>query len=313
MKIRDALGGPEPSFSFEFFPPKDAEGVERLFQTISELRPYQPTYVSVTYGAMGSTRGLTVELVRRIKREVGIEAMAHLTCVGSTRQEIDAVLAELEASGIENVLPLRGDPPRGETRFVRPEGGFAYATELVAFIRERYDFCLAGACYPEKHPDAESAAADLEHLKAKVDAGVDFLITQLFFDNEDYFAFVERSRDAGIHCPIVAGIMPITNVGQIKRFTQMCGASIPESLLARLDEADGDPQAVRAIGVEHATSQCRTLLARGAPGIHFYTLNRSTATREILENLRAEGVAPPTSSERSEPVLSSGAVARSTS
>lgn len=312
MKIRDALSGLEPVFSFEFFPPKDAEGVDRLFQTISELRPYEPTYVSVTYGAMGSTRGLTVDLVRRIKREVGIEAMAHLTCVGSTRQEIDAVLAELEASSIENVLPLRGDPPRGETRFVRPEGGFAYASELVAFIRERYDFCLAAACYPETHPEAESPEADLEHLKAKVDAGIDFLITQLFFDNEDYFTFVERARRIGIQCPIVAGIMPITNVGQIKRFTQMCGARIPQDLLERLERADGDPQAVRAVGVEHATRQCRTLLERGAPGIHFYTLNRSTATREVLENLRALGVAPPTSSERAGGV-SSDAVAGSTS
>jgi methylenetetrahydrofolate reductase (NADPH) len=309
MKIRDALQRPEPAFSFEFFPPKDAEGVERLFQTISELRPYEPTYVSVTYGAMGSTRGLTVELVRRIKQEVGIEAMAHLTCVGSTRGEIDVVLKELQAGGIENVLPLRGDPPRGQSSFVRTEGGFSYASELVAFARERYDFCLAGACYPEVHPEAESAQVDLEHLKRKVDAGADFLITQLFFDNEDYFRFVERARAQGIHCPIVAGIMPITNVGQIKRFTQMCGARIPRALLARLEAAEDDAQAVRALGVEHATEQCRGLLQSGAPGIHFYTLNRSTATRTILENLRDEGIAPPTSSGRPTIPLTKGAVA----
>lgn len=312
MKIRDALGGLEPIFSFEFFPPKDAEGVDRLFRTISELRPYEPTFVSVTYGAMGSTRGLTVDLVRRIKREVGIEAMAHLTCVGATREEIDVVLAELEASSIENVLALRGDPPQGETRFVPPEGGFAYASELVAFIRQRYDFCLAGACYPEKHPEAESLEADLEHLKIKVDAGVDFLITQLFFDNDDYFSFVERARRIGIQCPIVAGIMPITNVGQIKRFTEKIGARIPKQLLARLEKVDGDPQAVRAVGVDHATRQCRALLEQGAPGIHFYTLNHSTATREVLENLRSLGVAPPSSSERAGGV-SSGAAVGSTS
>lgn len=307
MKIIEALQRSEPAFSFEFFPPKDAEGVESLFRTISELRPYEPTYVSVTYGAMGSTRGLTVELVRRIKQEVGIEAMAHLTCVGSTREDIDAVLQDLRAGNLQNVLPLRGDPPRGQTGFERPAGGFAYASELAAFIRERYDFCLAGACYPETHPEAPSPEADLRHLKEKADAGVDFLITQLFFDNEDYFTFVERARDMGIHCPIVAGIMPITNVGQIKRFTQMIGARIPGPLLARLEAVDGDAPAVRAIGVEHASQQCRGLLERGAPGIHFYTLNRSTATRDILDYLRAEGIAPPTSSRRVDGVA--GAIA----
>jgi methylenetetrahydrofolate reductase (NADPH) len=310
MKIRDALQRPEPAFSFEFFPPKDAEGVERLFQTISELRDYEPTYVSVTYGAMGSTRGLTVELVRRIKKEVGIEAMAHLTCVGSTREEIGAVLDDLRAAGLENVLALRGDPPKGETAFVPSAGGFAHASELVEFIRQRYDFCLAAACYPETHPEAQSPAVDLEHLKTKVDAGVDFLITQLFFDNEDYFAFVDRARSIGIQCPIIAGIMPITNVGQVKRFTQMCGARIPAELLARLEAADGDAAAVRAIGVEHATRQCRGLLEQGAPGIHFYTLNRSTATRDILDNLRAEGVAPPASSGRLVGIGPSSAAAR---
>ncbi len=298
MKIIDALQGSAPAFSFEFFPPKDGEGVERLFQTISELRAYEPTYVSVTYGAMGSTRGLTVELVRRIKQEVGIEAMAHLTCVGATRDEIAEVIADLKAGGIENVLPLRGDPPKGQEKFVRVDGGFAYASELVAFIRgSNSGLCLAGACYPETHPEAPSAALDLDHLKMKVDAGVNFLITQLFFDNDDYFRFVDRAHKAGIHCPIVAGIMPITNVSQVKRFTQMCGARIPEALSGHLDAAQGDA-AVRAVGVQHATQQCAGLLKHGAPGIHFYTLNRSTATREILDNLRAEGIAPPTSSGR---------------
>jgi methylenetetrahydrofolate reductase (NADPH) len=308
VKIIDALQGSAPAFSFEFFPPKDAEGVERLFQTISELRAYEPTYVSVTYGAMGSTRGLTVELVRRIKQEVGIEAMAHLTCVGATREEIAEVIADLKAGGIENVLPLRGDPPKGQEKFVRVPGGFAYASELVAFIRaSNPGLCLAGACYPETHPEAPSADLDLDHLKMKVDAGVDFLITQLFFDNDDYFRFVDRAYEAGIRCPIVAGIMPITNVSQIKRFTQMCGARIPEALSARLDGAEGEA-AVRAVGVQHATEQCAGLLRQGAPGIHFYTLNRSTATREILDNLRAEGIAPPTSSGRVGDAVPSSAV-----
>jgi methylenetetrahydrofolate reductase (NADPH) len=286
MKITGLLGK-SPTFSFEFFPPKDEEGVARLFQTIAELKPYAPAYVSVTYGAGGSTRRLTIELVRRIKRDVGIEAMAHLTCVGASQSELLGVLDELVEGNIENVIALRGDPPRGEKAFVRHESGLAYGAELVRLIRGRYDLCIAAACYPEKHTEALDAETDLAHLKAKVDAGADLLITQLFFDNEDYFRFVERARQAGIAVPIIAGIMPITNLAQIKRFTAMCGSRIPSELLERLDAAGDDADAVRAIGVEHATAQCRDLVARGAPGIHFYTLNRSRATRDILDRLRA--------------------------
>jgi len=286
MRIIDKLKAHTPAFSFEFFPPKDAEGVERLLGTAHELKAYDPTYVSVTYGAGGSTRRLTVDLVKRIKREVGMETMAHLTCVGATQSDAAQVLDQLNEGGIRNVLPLRGDPPRGATKFERVEGGFGYASELVAFIRNRYDFCLAGACYPEKHPEAASVETDLAHLKQKVDAGIDFLITQLFFDNADYFDFVARARALGITIPIVAGIMPITNLNQVKRFTTMCGSSIPSALLAKLEVAQHDADAVRAIGVEHASAQCRGLLEGGAPGIHFYTLNRSTATVEILRNLR---------------------------
>jgi len=286
MRIIDKLKAHTPAFSFEFFPPKDAEGVERLLGTAHELKAYDPTYVSVTYGAGGSTRRLTVDLVKRIKREVGMETMAHLTCVGATQSDAAQVLDQLKDGGIKNVLPLRGDPPRGVAKFERVAGGFGYASELVAFIRKRYDFCLAGACYPEKHPEALSADADLAHLKQKVDSGIDFLITQLFFDNADYFDFVARARALGITIPIVAGIMPITNLNQVKRFTTMCGSSIPSALLAKLEVAQHDADAVRAIGVEHASAQCRGLLEGGAPGIHFYTLNRSTATVEILRNLR---------------------------
>lgn len=286
MKIVDRLGQ-TPTFSFEFFPPKDAEGVERLFETIAELRPYAPDYVSVTYGAAGSTQRLTVELVRRIKQEVGIEAMAHLTCVGATRDDLAGVLGELRSGGIDNVIALRGDPPRGETTFKQTAGGFAHAAELVALTRARFDFCIAAACYPEKHTESPDAETDLHHLKAKVDAGVDFLITQLFFDNADYFRFVERARKSGITVPIVAGIMPITNLSQIKRFTALCGSSIPGPLLEKLEACGADADAVRALGVEHATAQCKDLLARGAPGIHFYTLNRSLATRHILDRLRS--------------------------
>jgi methylenetetrahydrofolate reductase (NADPH) len=285
MKIVEKLGK-EPAFSFEFFPPKDAPGVDRLFETIAELKPYQPTYVSVTYGAGGSTRRLTVELVRRIKREAGIEAMAHLTCVGATREELLGVLDELAESGVENVIALRGDPPRGQTNFVRTEGGFGNAVELVRLAKSRQDFCLAAACYPEKHPEAPDTETDLARLKVKVDAGVQFLITQLFFANQDYFRFVERARAIGIDVPIVAGIMPVTNLSQLKRFTALCGACIPASLLEKLERAGSDESAVRAIGVDYATAQCRELLERGVPGIHFYTLNRSLATRDILDRLR---------------------------
>jgi methylenetetrahydrofolate reductase (NADPH) len=246
----------------------------------------QPTFVSVTYGAGGSTRDKTLELVRRIKHEIGIEAMAHLTCVGADRTEITGVLERLHASGIDNVLALRGDPPSDQPTFQRPADGFGFASELVGFIRERgFPFSLGGACYPEGHLECRDRHQDLQHLKAKVDAGLDFVITQLFFDNEDYFAFVERARAAGVRVPIIPGIMPITNVTQIERFASMCGARIPAVLKERLEPARADEEAVRAIGIDHATEQCRGLLARGAPGIHFYTLNQSPATRAIFERL----------------------------
>jgi methylenetetrahydrofolate reductase (NADPH) len=286
MRIVDKLAGSGCAISFEFFPPKDEEGVGRLFRTVAELAPLAPAYVSVTYGAGGSTRQLTVDLVGRIQRDVGIDAMAHLTCVGATRAELSGVLDQLEASGVQNVIALRGDPPKGSTTFVTPEGGFGHASELVAFIRPRGKFCVAGACYPEKHPEAESLEADVQKLKLKVDAGAQFLITQLFFDNADYFAFVERARAAGINVPIVAGIMPITNVSQIKRFSAMCGAKVPAALLQHLEPVAADTDAVCEVGVSHAVKQCEELISRGVPGIHFYTLNRSRATLEILRRLR---------------------------
>jgi len=286
MKIIDKLSLKTPAFSFEFFPPKDQAGVDRLFETVAHLKAYDPAYVSVTYGAGGSTRRMTVDLVQRIKREAGLEAMAHLTCVGATQAEIKSVLDQLREGGIHNVLALRGDPPKGETSFVKADGGFGYASELTAFIRQGYDFCVGGACYPERHPEAGSADADLANLKRKVEAGAHFLVTQLFFDSKDYFAFVQRARAAGITVPIIAGIMPITNTSQVKRFTALCGACIPDALLQQLDRAGTDANAVQAIGVEHATAQCRELLKGGAPGIHFYTLNRSTATVEVLDRLQ---------------------------
>jgi methylenetetrahydrofolate reductase (NADPH) len=286
MRIVDCFASGKPVFSFEFFPPKTEEGVRSLFTAAQDLAALHPSFVSVTYGAGGSTRELTVDLVTRLKKEVGIEAMAHLTCVGHSASEIACVLDQLHGCGIENVLPLRGDPPRGETRFVRPQDGFGYAQELVRFIRGRYGFCLAGACYPEGHQECADKEEDLIHLKEKVLSGVDFLITQLFFDAEDYFDFVDRARSIGVKVPIVPGIMPVTNAAQIERFTALCGASIPQPLRDRLAEAHDDDGSVVATGIEWATEQCRALLAGGAPGIHFYTLNRSYATQQVFLNLR---------------------------
>ena len=287
MRIHDLLGRNGPVFSFEFFPPKTEAGEQNLYQTIERLRALQPTFVSVTYGAGGTTRDKTLELVRRIKHEIGIEAMAHLTCVGADRDAIYAVLKMLAAAGIENVLALRGDPPRDQTTFVRPANGFGFAAELVQFIRDHgFEFCLGGACYPEGHVECRDLDQDLAHLKRKVDCGLEFVITQLFFDNADYFAFVERARARGVRVPIIPGIMPITNLAQIERFTAMCGARIHDELRSRLERVRDADDAVRTVGIDHATAQCRDLLERGAPGIHFYTLNQSTATRAIFERLR---------------------------
>ncbi len=286
MKIRERFGQERPLFSFEFFPPKDDRGVDALFDTVANLKALGPAFVSVTYGAGGSTREKTVAITQRIKREARIEAMAHLTCVGHSRDEIGALLDEYEEAGIENIMALRGDPPRGDTTFVPHPQGFSHANELIAFIRRRKDFCIGGAGYPEVHPEAPSAEEDLANLKRKIDAGADFVVTQLFFDERDYFDFVSRARSQGIVTPIVPGVMPITNTAQIKRFTQMCGATIPAPLLAKLDAVTGDADAVIEVGIEHATRQCRALLQGGAPGIHFYTLNRSLSTRKILANLK---------------------------
>jgi methylenetetrahydrofolate reductase (NADH) len=287
MRIDEIIAaGREPVFSFEFFPPKTEEGERNLFDALEALRPLEPSFVSVTWGAGGSTREKTIAIVSRIRATHGLEAMAHFTCVGATTEDLHAALRQMRDAGIDNVLTLRGDPPRGEERFVATEGGLSYASELTGLAAEGYDFCLVGACYPEVHPEAPDAEADLAHLRAKVEAGVRVLITQLFFDNAAYFRFVEQARAAGIDVPIVPGIMPITNFEQIKRFTSLCGATIPNGLFAQLEQRRDEPEAVAELGVAYATLQCAELLARGAPGIHFYTLNRSPATRAILSALR---------------------------
>jgi methylenetetrahydrofolate reductase (NADPH) len=279
-------GSGEPLFSFEFFPPQTDEGERNLRATLEDLRAFEPDFVSVTYGAGGSTRGRTVELTHWIKQELGIEAMAHLSCVGSTREELRGILTGMERAGIDNVLALRGDPPRGQTEWTPHPGGLKYSTELAALITESYPFAVGAACFPEVHPEAPDMAHDLRFLRQKVDSGASFLITQLFFDNELYFRFVEEARAAGIEVPIIPGIMPVTNVAQIKTITGMCKATIPDRMLEALEWRAADTDAVHQLGVAYATLQCAELLARGAPGIHFYTLNRSHATRAILSALR---------------------------
>jgi methylenetetrahydrofolate reductase (NADPH) len=265
--------------------------MEQLMDTIARLRHLAPTYVSITYGAGGSTRARTIELVSRFRKELGIETMAHLTCVGSSQSELRDILDHLQDEGIENIMALRGDPPRGAKDFKPAPDGFAHASQLIAFIRERYHFAIGGACYPEGHFEGASGKradldADVQHLVTKVNAGADFLVTQLFYENVHYFRFVERARAAGISVPILPGIMPITNFDQIPRIAKLSGSSIPQALLDELERRSDSPEAMMELGVAYTTLQCEELLRHGAPGIHFYTLNRSPATSAILTALR---------------------------
>jgi methylenetetrahydrofolate reductase (NADPH) len=289
MRIDERIAAAaEPSFSFEFFPPKTDEGERNLGRALAELSRLSPTFVSVTYGAGGSTteRRKTIDIVRHLKRDYGMEAMAHFTCVGATTAELREMLDTMRDAGVENVLALRGDPPEGEDEWTATEGGLSYSRELIELIRDEYDFAIGAACFPEVHIHATDAESDLRYLKEKVDAGARFLITQLFFDNQCYYDFVARARDLGIDVPIVPGIWPITNASQIKRVTGMCGSRIPDRLLRELELRGDEPDAVKDLGVAYATLQCADLLSNGAPGIHFYTLNRSPATRAILSALR---------------------------
>src|SRR4051812_116498 len=285
MRIDQILGLGRPTVSFEFFPPKNEQGFAQLYQTIEELKPLSPSYVSVTYGAGGSTRSKTVALVEKIQTEIGIRSMAHLTCVGHTADEIGSILDDLWKAGIVNVLALRGDPPAGQSTFVATEGGFAHGDELVKFVASRHDFSIGVAGYPEGHPQCLNRTRDLEYLKRKIDNGGRFVITQLFFDNAEFYRFREHARQMGITVPIIAGIMPITNVGQIKRFVSMCGAKIPQQLLLKLESVENAPEAVYAAGVEYAARQCQDLVFHGVDGIHFYTLNKSKATVQICKTL----------------------------
>lgn len=287
MRVIEALAVRRPFFSFEFFPPKNDEGTAQLMETVRTLHALSPAYVSVTYGAGGSTRARTVEVAKRISRELGLTVVAHVTCVDSTREEMRTLLAELSEAGIKNVLALRGDPPKGAKGFTPSPDGFATSTDLVRLLDEEFDFCVGGGCYPETHIEAPDAYTDLLHLEGKVRAGTDFLITQMFFDNDRYFDFVERARRQGIGVPIIPGIIPITSYAGIARMTAMSGATIPTALREALEARKDEPEAVAELGVAYATAQCVDLIARGAPGIHFYTLNKSPATRAVVSALQA--------------------------
>ncbi len=286
MKITELLKNKKPIFSCEFFPPKTDEGMEQLFETVRELKSLNPGYVSVTYGAGGSTRGKTIGIVKRIKKELGIEAMAHLTCVGHSKAELREILDEFKDSGIKNVIALRGDPPKGSGEFQPHPDGFKHAVELVRFIKENYDFCVAVAGYPEGHVEALNKEADWDRLAEKVKAGGDMIVSQLFFDNRAFFAFQDKMKEKGVSVPIITGIMPITNASQIVRFTQMCGAKIPPKVQEELTFLGEDPDAVQNYGARVAAEQCKELLEHGVPGIHFYTLNKSKSTRAVIESLK---------------------------
>jgi methylenetetrahydrofolate reductase (NADPH) len=287
MRVDELLrSSDEPVFSFEFFPPKTEEGEENLRAALEDLVGLAPAYVSVTYGAGGTTRDKTIDIVSSISRDFGLEAMAHLTCVNATVEELEATLDQMREAGVENVLALRGDPPRGQTRWTKTEGGLEYSLELVELLRDRYDFTIGAAAFPETHIHATSPEEDLRFLKAKVDAGAQFLITQMFFDNRYYFDFVARAQAIGIDVPIIPGVMPILSESGIKRMTELSAARLPDGLRAALDARAGDDEAVAELGVSYATLQCAELLAGGVPGIHFITLNRSPATRAILAALK---------------------------
>jgi len=286
MRITDILESHRPAFSLEFFPPKSDEETVQLFQTLNEVKRLAPAFVSVTYGAGGGTRDKTLKIVQQANSEIGLEVAAHLTCVGCSRIGIKEILDELVRSGIENVVALRGDPPKGETRFAPHPNGFRYASELTAFIRQSYSLCIAVAGYPEGHIESPDKETDWTHLEEKVNAGADLIISQLFFENEDFFDFERNMRQRGVTVPIIPGIMPITNFQQILPFTKICGASIPYKVLADLEGIQNDPEQVQRYGIEYAKNQCGDLLAHGVPGIHFYTLNKSKATQEIIRSLK---------------------------
>jgi methylenetetrahydrofolate reductase (NADPH) len=292
MHIRDILQPGKPTVSFEFFPPKTTESQEQLYTTIRDLEKIHPNFVSVTYGAGGSTRELTHELVLRLKTSSTLDPVPHLTCVGHTEPEIASILERYAAAGVSNILALRGDPPRDQPDYDHSRDTFPQAVDLVRFIKkftghpDKRGFGIGVAGFPEGHPATPNRLLEMDHLKAKVDAGADYICTQLFFDNHDFYDFRDRCALAGIEAPIIAGIMPVTSLSSMKRMAELAGGSrFPAKLLKALQRANGTPEAVREIGLHYATEQCADLLDNGVAGIHLYTLNQSTATREICQRL----------------------------
>jgi methylenetetrahydrofolate reductase (NADPH) len=287
MQVRDAYGPGKFGLSFELFPPKTEVAEEELFRQLADLLHFAPSYITCTYGAGGSTRAKTLDVVERVRREHGCPVASHLTCVGSTADELRSYLAEAWRRGITNIVALRGDPPRGETQFRAVEGGLRFANELVSLVRSEFpQFGVAVAGYPEKHQESPSLEADLLNLKRKVDCGADIVITQLFYDNADFFRFRDRAGELGIRVPIVPGILPVTNLAQIRRITSLCGAKLPAAFVAALEAHEASAEEQFEIGVEFATRQVQALVDAGVPGVHFYVLNKSPATCRVLRAVR---------------------------
>lgn len=285
MRIGDHLNESSFSLSFEVFPPVRDGNIDTLYQTIDELREINPLFISVTYGAGGSTRDKTIEIASKVNNEFGVVALAHLTCVQSTRDDIDQILDTLADRGIENILALRGDPPAGEERFVQARGGFGHASDLVAWIAERKAFCIGVAGYPEKHIEAATLEEDMKNLKRKVDAGAHFIITQLFFDNDDFYRFRDLAEHMRIRVPILPGIFPVLNAKQVRRIASLCGARIPNTLAEKIDRLKDRPEEIEKYGIEYATRQAAHLRQNGVPGLHFYSMNRSGPVKRILSDL----------------------------
>ena len=283
MRISHAYGPGKFGLSYELFPPKTPESEGELFVHLRELMAFEPSFVTCTYGAGGSTRDKTLDIVCRVKREFACPVASHLTCVGSTADQLRDYLREADRRNVDNIVALRGDPPKGQTAFTAVAGGFAYASDLVALIRQEFpQFGIAVAGYPETHQEASSPAADLENLKRKVDLGGEVVITQLFYDNDDFFRFRERYERAGIRVPLVPGVLPVTNLAQVKRIASLCGAKLPDRFAAALAAHDARPEDQFEVGVEFATAQVQALLDAAAPGVHFYVLNKSQATCRVL-------------------------------
>ncbi len=286
MKIIDLLNKGEQTFSFEFFPPKNFSSILELGINIGQLLKLSPSFVSVTYGAGGSTQDASFNLIDYINNKIGLATMAHYTCVNATKEKVSRDLDFFHEKNIENLILLRGDLPKDTETAGTPEGDFNFASDLIEFVEPRGEFCIAAAGYPEAHPESMSLDTDIQFLKNKVEKGAKFIVTQLFFDNQLYFDFVKKANDAGVNVPIIPGIMPITNFKQIKRFTQLCGASIPKELVEKLEPYQEDLGKTYEIGVEFSIKQSRELLEKGAPGLHFYTLNKSRATVDIYSSIK---------------------------